>query len=207
MVGECCRPSALRPRLGLYHDCFRLCAPQPHGHPVGMPMHCLTTVLGGSGPYILRGDGRAWHDNEASNVCRPFPRDSITPRLTFVKRGAENQGHKRGAAHCCATVIILPPSRRSSRSACRGTRNMVGLGAVAPHVRGNEIVHPVASASSARYHMVCGERQRMRRITAPVEWFAAIIAWRSSTLGALAEDGAVAVVESGILAHFRQSPP
>lgn len=154
-----------------------------------------------------RGDGRAWHDNEASNVCRPSPRHSITPRLTFVKRGAGNQNHKRVAAHCCATVIILPPSRRSSRSACRGACDMVRLGAVALHVRWNEIVHPVASASSARYHMVCGERQRMRRIAAPVEGFAAIIAWRSRTLGTFAEDGAVVMVESRILTHFRQSPP
>ena len=79
---------------------------------------------------------------------------------------------------------------------------MVRLGAVALHVRWNEIVHPVASTGGARYHMVCGERQRMRSVTTPVERFAAIIAWRSSTFGAFAQDGAVAVVESGILAHY-----
>ena len=84
---------------------------------------------------------------------------------------------------------------------------MVGLGAVALHVRGNEIVHPVASTGSARYHMVCGERQWMRRVAAPVEWFAAIIAGSSRTLGAFAQDGAVAMVESSILTHIRQSPP
>ena len=79
---------------------------------------------------------------------------------------------------------------------------MVRLGAVALHVRRNEIVHPVASASGTRYHMVCGERQRMRGVTTPVERCAAIIAGRSRTFGALAEDGAVAMVESGILAHY-----
>lgn len=107
MVGEWCRPSALRPRLGLYHDCFRLCAPQPHGHPMGMPMHCLTTVLGCSGPYILRGDGRAWHDNEASNVCRPSPIHSITPRLTFVKRGAVQTRITREELHIAAQQLLF----------------------------------------------------------------------------------------------------
>ena len=78
---------------------------------------------------------------------------------------------------------------------------MVRFRPIALHVGGYEIVHAVASASGTRYHMVCGECQRMRGVTTPIEWCAAIIAWRSSPFGALTEDGAIAVVEPGILAH------
>lgn len=197
MVSDFCIAAPTRPLPRLFSA---VCASTPRS-PNGYAHALFNDRAGRFRSVHSRGDGRAWHDNEASNVCRPSPRHSITPRLTFVKRGAGNQDHKKRAAHCCATVIILPPSRRSSRSACRRTCNMVGLGAVALHVRGNEIVHPVASASGARYHMVCGERQRMRRITAPIERFAAIIAGSSRTLGAFAQDGAVAMVKSRILAH------
>ena len=48
-VGFClCGSDLPRP-----HSC-RLCAPRPHGRPVGMPVHYLTTVPGGSSQYILR---------------------------------------------------------------------------------------------------------------------------------------------------------
>lgn len=204
MVSAFCIAAPTRPLPRLFPA---VCASTPRS-PSGYAHALFNDCAGRFKSVHLRGDGRAWHDNEASNVCRPSSRHSITPRLTFVKRGAmANQNHKRGAAHCCATVIILPPSRRSSRSACRRTCYMVRLGAITLHVRRNEIVHPVASASRARYHMVCGERQRMRRIATPVERFAAIIAGRSRTLGAFSQDGAVAVVEASILTHIRQSPP
>lgn len=78
---------------------------------------------------------------------------------------------------------------------------MIRFGAVALHVRRDEIVHPIASSGRTRYHMIRGERQRMRRITTPIERFAAIIAGRSGPLRTLAQDGPVAMVESRILTH------
>lgn len=162
--------------------------------PAGNALHCLTTVLWRFKSVHFWGVGMV---GEVPIVCRPSPVDSITPRLAFVKRGA----CKPESQHCCATVFILPSSRRSSRSACHWTCYMVRLGAVAPHVRRNEIVHPVASASGTRYHMVRGERQRMRGIATPVERFAAIIAGCSSPFGAFAQDGAIPMVESRILTH------
>lgn len=105
MVGECCRPSSLRPRLGLYHDCFRLCAPQPHGHPMGMPMHCLTTVLGGSGPYILGETVGLGMITKLRMSADHLQDNSITPRLTFVKRGAVQTRITREELHIAAQQL------------------------------------------------------------------------------------------------------
>ena len=55
----------------------------------GYALHCLTTVPGVSSHYILRETvGFGMVDEAALTVYRPSPRHSITPRLTFVKRGA-----------------------------------------------------------------------------------------------------------------------
>ena len=113
-----------------------------------------------------------------------------------------NQNHKRGTTHCCIAVSILPPSRGGACSACRRTCYVVRFRPIALHVGGHEIVHAVAAASCPRYHMVCGKRQRVRGVATPIEGCSTIVARRSRPFGALAEDGAVAVVESRILAHY-----
>lgn len=71
------------------------------------PCISLTTVLGGFRSVHLRGDGRAWHDNEASNVCRPSLRHSIAPRLTFVKRGAVQTRITREELHIAAQQLLF----------------------------------------------------------------------------------------------------
>ena len=177
-----------------------VCASTPRS-PSGYALHCLTTVRGDSSQYVFWEAVDIWHGNKGFRFLTASP-DSITPHLTFVKWGVCNQNHKRGTTHCCIAVSILPSSRGCARSACRRTCYVVRLRPVALHVCWHEIGHSVAAACSAWYHMVCGERQRVRCVAAPIEWCAAIVAWRSSPFGALAEDGAVAVVESGVLSHY-----
>ena len=170
-----------------------VCASTPRS-PSGYARALFNDCAGRFKSVRFRGDGRFWHGNEAPIVYRPFPRHSITPHLTFVKWGVCNQNHKRGTTHCCIAVSILPSSCSGACSACRRTCYVVRFRPVALHVGGHEIVHAVAAACDTRYHMVRGERQWVRGVAAPIEWCAAIVAWRSRPFGALAEDGAVSVV-------------
>lgn len=205
MLSAFCIAAPTRPLPRLFPA---VCASTPRS-PVGSALALFNDCAGGDSSRYIFGETVGWYGGRSSDcLIDHLHRHSITPRLTFVKRGClANQCHKRGATHCCVTVFILPPSRRGSRSACRWTCYVVRLGSIALHVRWYEIVHPVASTGRAGYHMVCCERQRMRRVTTPVEGRAAIVAGRSRSFGAVTQDGAVAVVEPRILTHFRQSPP
>ena len=83
MVSVFCIAAPTRPLPRLFPA---VCASTPR-LPVGSVPHCLTTVLDSSSRYVLVSWSAGMAD-EAPIVCRPSPRHSITPRLTFVKRGA-----------------------------------------------------------------------------------------------------------------------
>lgn len=167
----------LWPRLGLYHDSCRLCAPRPHGSPVSMSGRAGRSITYDSTPPDCRQTG-------------------CYPRTT----GEELHAYR-------ANETILPSSRRSPRPARHRTCYVIRLGAVAPHMRRHEIIHPITTTGSARHHMIRGERQRMRRITTPVERFAAIIAARPGPPRTFTQNGAITMIQSRILAHVRRSPP
>lgn len=105
MVGEWCRPSALRPRLGLYHDCFRLCAPRPHSRLWVCP--ALFNDCAGRSSHYIFGETVGFWQAERSFVCRPSPRHSITPRLTFVKRSAVQTRITREELHIAAQQFLF----------------------------------------------------------------------------------------------------
>lgn len=83
-----------------------VCASTPRS-PSGYALHCLTTVPGGSSQYILRETVGFWQVNEASIVYRPSPRHSITPRLTFVKRGVMQTRITREELHITAQQFLF----------------------------------------------------------------------------------------------------
>jgi hypothetical protein len=68
----------------------------------GYALHCLTTVLGGSSRYVFVEMVGLDMMNEALIVYRPSLRHNITPRLTFVKRGAVQTKITREELHIAA---------------------------------------------------------------------------------------------------------
>lgn len=82
-----------------------VCASTPLS-PSGYALHCLTTMPGGSSQYILRETVGFGMVNEGLTVYQPSSRHSITPRLTFVKRGAVQTRVTREELHIAAQQFL-----------------------------------------------------------------------------------------------------
>lgn len=103
MVSAFCIAAPTRPLPRLFPA---VCASTPRS-PSGYAHALFNDCAGRFKSVHLWGDCRTWHDNEASNVCRPSPIHSITPRLTFVKRGAVQTRITREELHIAAQQFLF----------------------------------------------------------------------------------------------------